>query len=168
MGQTVKLFSKILQIGELDYRRPRRLTSEEKKIFTKKKLSINVKCLALRYKSITHSSLAEAFEWAVKNYDRYLTYEGKHWEQRRYEPNGPYLEKEFIFRGYVPIDSFAKEPGYNYIQSNTLINGTKYIYPKKCCRFWDNPNYNKYPNPYEFHHEVGITGYTGVDVNYKL
>lgn len=134
----------------------------------KTKLPMTVKCLALRYKAVTKSPLEEAFTWAKENYDRYLTYEGKHWSQRRYEPDGPALEKEFIFRGYVPISSFKKEAGYNYIQSNTTINGTRYIYPYKCCRRWDIPDHKKWPNPYDFHSEVGITGYTMVDVNYKL
>ena len=129
---------------------------------------MSVKCLALRYKAITRSSLEEAFAWALDNFSRYLKYEGQHWSERRYELNGPYLEKEFIFRGYVPLSSFKKEAGYNYIQSNQAINGTKYIYPQKCCRRWDIPDHNKWPNPYEFHTLVGIPGYTGVDVNYKL
>ena len=129
---------------------------------------MNVKCFALRYKSITKSSLEEAFEWAKENYRRYLTYEGIHFVQRRGEKDGPYLEKEFIFRGYVPLGSFKKEKGYNYIQSNTTINGTRYVYPHKCCRSWDIPDHTKWPNPYYFQEEVGIAGYTGVDVNYKL
>lgn len=134
----------------------------------KTKLPMTVKCLALRYKGIAKSTLDDALVWAINNYDRYLKYEGKHWTQRRYEKNGPYLEKEFIFRGYVPLSSFEKKDGYNYIQSNTSINGTRYIYPQKCCRFWNNSDYKKYPNPYEFQGEVGIPGYTAVDVNYKL
>ena len=124
--------------------------------------------MALRYKAITKSSLDEAFIWALANFERYLEYEGKHWSQRRYEPNGPSLEKEFIFRGYVPLDTFEKKDGYNYIQSNQAINGTKYIYPCKCYRRWGIPDQGKYPNPYEFHALCGISGYTRVDVNYKL
>lgn len=127
-----------------------------------------VKCLALRYKAVTKSTLVEAFTWAEENFDRYIKYEGQHWSQTRYEANGPYLEKEFIFRGYVPLSSFKKEDGYNYIQSNQAINGTRYIYPQKCCRRWDMKDYHKWLNPYEFHTLCGIPGFTGVDVNYKL
>lgn len=134
----------------------------------KTKLPINVKCLALRYKSINRGSLEEAFQWAKDNYLRYIAYEGKHWAQIRYEKNSKYLEKEFIFRGYVPSNSYKKEPGYNYIQSNQPINGTRYVYPQKCCRRGDIPDHNKWPNPYDYATWVGISGYTRVDVNYKL
>lgn len=134
----------------------------------KTKLPMTVKCFALRYKAVTKSTLDIAIVWAINNYDRYLKYEGKHWSQVKHEPDGPYLEKEFIFRGYVPLNTFEKEDGYNYIQSNQAINGTRYIYPKKCCRRCDILDYNKYPNPYNFIQECGISGYTEVDVNYKL
>lgn len=133
----------------------------------KSKLPINTKCLALRYKSIIKCPLQDALSWAKDNYLKYVKYEGTHYKDYRREFNGPYLEKEFKFRGYVPLDSFTKEPGYNYLQSNFPINGTMYVYPKKLCRRYD-LNYKDNPNPYNYQLDAGISGYTRVDVNYKL
>lgn len=132
------------------------------------KIPIAVKCLALRYKVLTKSNLIESLKWAEKNFKPYLQYEGNNWEYSRREVDTPYLEKEFKFRGFVPLSSFEKKDGYNYIQSNRAINGTIYVYPKACCRIVDVSGFNVLPNPYEFHTYYGIPGFTRIDVNYKL
>lgn len=122
----------------------------------------------MRYKSITKCSLKDAFRWAEKYWAEYLDYTGKHWAEYRKEKNGPYLEKEFISRGYVPFDTFKKKPGFNYVESNQPINGKKYIYPKKCTRGVYVKNWNKYPYIYNMQTWVGIPNYTQVDVYYSL
>lgn len=131
-------------------------------------MSINIRCLALRIRSILKCSMRKALRKADAIYDAYILWEARHLGETRQEKNGPYLEKEFLFRGYVPRDSFKKKPGFNYIESNQAINGTYYIYPRRCTVGCYVKHWNKYPNAYTFHKEVGIPGYTRVDWDYAL
>ena len=159
---------RISQLRPLDYRRAERLTPKERKIFTKKNRPFNEKCLALRYRSITKCSLEEAFHWARHNYKEFNTYQGKHWKTIRKLNNDKYLEKEFLFHGFVPKSLFQKEKGFNYIESNTPINGKPYIYPVKCTKGVSVPNWQDYPYLYDMQGKIGIPGYTKVDVEYSL
>lgn len=134
----------------------------------KSKLSMNIKCLALKYKGVTHSTLEEALKWARDNYRDYILFEASHYDLVRQETNDKYLEKEFLFRGYIPRDSFTKERNYNYIESNRAINGTFYIYPQACCKNYTTKGFGQLPNPYNLQDEIGIMGFTRVDVYYKL
>lgn len=118
----------------------------------------------MRYKSITKCSLKEAYVWAERHWKRYNQYTATHLYEYRREKNGPYLEKEFISRGYVPYNSFRKRWGFDYIVSNQLINGTKYIYPQKCTCGVYRKNWRDYPYSYDYHAEVSIMGYTKVEI----
>lgn len=128
----------------------------------------NVKYLALRYKSISKCSIKKALRWARRNWDSYNTYTAKNFNYYRHEKNGPYLEKEFIFRGFIPKDKFSKKPGFNYIESNQPINGKFYIFPKKLTISCMVKRWYKYPNAYNFHSEIGIPDFTKVDFDYSL
>lgn len=112
--------------------------------------------------------MRKALRMAEHHYNDYLRWTGRNFYLVRTEDNGPYLEKEFIFRGFVPIDSYKKRPGFNYIESNQPINGTFYVYPKKLVVGCTVKHWSRYPNAYNFHKEVGISGYTRVDWNYSL
>lgn len=112
--------------------------------------------------------MEEAFHWARHNYEEFITYQGKHWETIRKLKNDKYLEKEFLFHGFVLKDLFPKEKGFNYIESNTLINGKHYIYPVKCTKGLSVPNWQDYIYLYNMQGEIGIPGYTKVDVEYSL
>lgn len=112
--------------------------------------------------------MRKALRMAEHHYNEYLHWTGGNLYRVRQEDNGPYLEKEFIFRGFVPRDSYKKRPGFNYIESNQPINGIFYVYPKKLVVGCTVKHWSRYPNAYTFHKEVGITGYTRVDLNYSL
>lgn len=128
---------------------------------------INVKCLALRYKAVTKSSIRSSLEWAVENYYDWVMYSGVHYKEARHNTKpDEYLEQEFLFRGFKPLDSFEKRDGFNYIQSNCPINGKYYIYPKKFVRGHTVNNWLNFPNVYAMHNVIGVEGFTKVDVLY--
>ncbi len=84
---------------------------------------------------------------------------------RRYEYQEVYLEKEFLFRGFVLEDSYKKKPEFNYIISNRKINGKRYIYPKPFGRDISIINQG-YQNIYEAINYIGVEGYTKVDIKF--
>lgn len=73
-----------------------------------------------------------------------------------------YLEQEFIFQGFVPIDQYTIKIGYNYIASNRAINGKFYIYPKRFYgpKCYNKANFDKYPMIWDYFGGVGIDGVT--------
>lgn len=84
---------------------------------------------------------------------------------RRYEYQEVYLEKEFLFRGFVLEDSYKKKSEFNYIISNRKINGKRYIYPKPFGRDISIINQG-YQNIYEAINYIGVEGYTKVDIKF--
>ena len=168
MALAEKLIIKIARSRKLAYRREKRLTTKQRIVITSSPLAMTYKCFALTLRSILKCSMRKALRMAEHHYNDYLRWTGRNFYLVRQEDNGPYLEKEFIFRGFVPRDSYKKRPGFNYIESNQPINGTFYIYPKKLVVGCTVKHWSRYPNAYNFHKEVGISGYTRVDWNYSL
>lgn len=74
-----------------------------------------------------------------------------------------YIEKEFIFQGFVPENEFKKKKGFEYISSNRPINGRIYIYPFHLTH--DYKHLKKgYPNIYSiFDSGIGVPGFTKVN-----
>jgi len=71
-----------------------------------------------------------------------------------------FLEQEFIFQGFVPLDKYKIKLGYNYIASNRAINGKFYIYPK---RLYGSACYSKGPSkrhPVQWEVWAGVPGCT--------
>lgn len=129
----------------------------------------SIKNLALLYNGITKKGIKYSLKWANKHIDTYNTKLGKH-----YRINGvkniseKQAYREFIFRGYIPYEEFEhkKKPGCCYICSNTLVEGTKFIYPKHFGH--DYKTLRKYMDVYKAHDLYGIEGYTKVDIKYSL
>lgn len=128
-------------------------------------LEIGIKCLALKYKGITKKSLERSLKWAKRHYKRYSNYLVYENHFRRYEHREVYLEKEFLFRGFIPEDSYKKKPEFNYFISNRKINGKRYIYPKPFGRDISIINQG-YQNIYEAINYIGVEGYTKVDIRF--
>ena len=49
---------------------------------------------------------------------------------------------------------WLEEKGFNYIESNTLINGKHYIYPVKCTKGLSVPNWQDYPYLYDMQEKI--------------
>jgi hypothetical protein len=131
----------------------------------KSDLEIGIKCLALKYKAVTKKSLEKSLSWSKRHYKRYSQYLVYKNHFRRYEHRENYIEQEFLFRGFVPEDSFKKKSGCNYIISNRKINGKKYIYPDHFGRDISIINQG-YRNIYEVINFIGVEGYTKIDVKF--
>ena len=160
-----ELYQKLSTKRNLGYRRFKRLSKKEKILFTNNDLEIGIKCLALKYNGITKKSLERSLRWAKRHYKRYSNYLVYENHFRRYEYQEVYLEKEFLFRGFVPEDSYKKKPEFNYIISNRKINGKRYIYPKPFGRDISIINQG-YQNIYEAINYIGVEGYTKVDIKF--
>lgn len=81
-----------------------------------------------------------------------------------------YLEKQFIYRGYIPLtrDNYLKYEKkankYCYITSNRPINGTWYIFPRK----YTNNYYLLKRNIPDIHSSFGLIGIPGyTKINYS-
>ena len=81
-----------------------------------------------------------------------------------------YLEKQFIYRGYIPLtrDNYhkyeKKANKYCYITSNRPINGTWYIFPRK----YTNNYYLLKRNIPDIHSSFGLIGIPGyTKINYS-
>lgn len=123
-------------------------------------LSNNIKFLALKYHCLTKKSLEKSFRWAKRNFDLYFQSTSKY----RYEKNDLYIEKEFLFQGFIPEDKFKKKKGFGYITSNRLINGRTYIYPFHLSYDYKHLK-NGYPNIYTvFDSGIGVPGFTKVNI----
>ena len=125
-------------------------------------MTFNQKCFALKLKAIKKCSIQKALHLAEKYYEPYKQWEGRHFQLYRHEDPGPYLEKEFIFKGFVPYDTYQKETGFCYIISNKLINGTKYIYPMKAIKAGNKTDFKKYHWVYDLQGVIGIIDHTRV------
>lgn len=123
-------------------------------------LSNKYKFLALKYHCLTKKSLERSFRWAKRNFDSYFKLIDKY----KYEKNDLYIEKEFIFQGFVPENEFKKKKGFEYISSNRPINGRIYIYPFHLTH--DYKHLKKgYPNIYSvFDSGIGVPGFTKVNI----
>lgn len=121
--------------------------------------------MALKYRGVSKKSLERSLRWAKRNYKRYSNYLVYENHFRRYEHKEEYLEKEFLFRGFVTEDLFKKKSDFNYIISNRKINGKRYIYPRHFGR--DISIIDRgYQNIYEAIGFIGVEGYTKIDVRF--
>lgn len=135
----------------------------------KSPLTPKQKDLALRYKAVTKCSIKEALRFAKKysdDYSRYFSRRENYTPNHR-ETNMEYIYKEFIFQGFVPEDKFKKKPHRHYLVSNKPIRGKILIYPVHA---WHDIRYRKEGEPwiYDLLDQVGVPGYTRVDLEYKL
>lgn len=126
----------------------------------KSELDISIKLLALKYHGVTKKPLDKCLRWAKRNLKKYLDILYK-LPLYKYEKNDEYIAKEFIFRGFVPIDKFKPKKHLDYIISNRKINGVTYIYPiHSSCNY---KYLGKYPYTYTlFDSDISVMGYTKI------
>ena len=126
----VNLFAELGRKKILLYQRIRRLSSEQKRIITKSKLSNPQIKLALVYKRYSKVSLRKALRWANRNHKAYTETIAlsKYNTVVYYTPEHAF--KEFIFLGFVPMSKFKLKKGYGYVKTNRTFKGESYIYPK--------------------------------------
>lgn len=135
----------------------------------KSPLSHKQKDFALRYKAITKCSIKEALAFSKKYYKDYVRYCSRrdNYIPVYHETNIEYIYKEFIFQGFIPEDEFKKKRHRLYLISNRPIKGITFIYPVHA---WHNINYKSEGEPwiYDLLNEVGVPGFTRVNLDYKL
>lgn len=132
-------------------------------------LTPNQKDLALRYKSVTKCFIKEALKFAERYYQDYVDYFSRrdNYIPDKRETNMNYIYKEFLFRGFVPEGEFKKKKHRHYLVSNRPICGTYFIYPVHA---WHDIRYRKEGEPwiYDLLNQVGVPGFTRVNIDYKL
>lgn len=138
----------------------------------KSDLPLNHKILALAYNGFTKAGMKESLKWVKKNYGAYQKEVYNMLLAQRKASQAPYIEnednayKEFLFKGYVPQEKYKRDPNAWYIISNRPIKGVNFIYPKEFGH--DYKSLTKYQDVYQGQAEVGIPGYTKVDIKYTL
>lgn len=111
-------------------------------------------------------SLERSFRWVEKNDSLYQKYvrkkasSGVKLTRKRYKEK--YAHKELIFRGFVPLKSYKKNPDSNYIQTNTTVKGEYLIYPQPFTNTADGLK-NGEPYIWNYFPYIGIEGYTRID-----
>ena len=135
----------------------------------KSPLSQHEKGFALQYRAVTHCTLREALRFSKKYYKDYLNYISKrsNYIPVKRETNIQYIYNEFIFQGFVPESEFKKKRHRHYIISNRPILGEVLIYPVHA---WHSIDHRKEGEPYIYDllNQIGVEGYTRVDLLYKL
>jgi len=138
----------------------------------KSNLPLNMKILALAYNGFTKSGMKESLKWAKKNWDDYIKETSDYYlflRKRGINPDNiteKQAYKEFIFKGYVPREEYERNPDAWYIISTRPVLGVNFIYPKEYGH--DYKSLQKLPDVYWGQSEVGIQGYTRVDIKYSL
>lgn len=73
------------------------------------------------------------------------------------------IEKQFIFKGFVPVEDYSKynPKKYCYIKSNRLLDGKEYVYP---ARFTHNYKLLRkgIPNIHKVFSLIGLPGFTRI------
>lgn len=127
------------------------------------------KDFALRYKAVTKCSLREAFRFSKKYYEDYCRYRSRkdNYIPDKRETNIEYIYKEFLFQGFVPEEEFKKKKHRLYLISNKPIKGKILIYPVHA---WHDVRYRKEGEPwiYDLLNQVGVPGFTRVNLSYKI
>lgn len=135
----------------------------------KSHLSIRQKDLALRYKVVTKCSIREALRFSKKYHKDYVKYCSRrdNYIPVKQETNIEYIYKEFIFQGFIPEDKFKKKRNRLYLISNRPIKGKILIYPVHA---WHDIRYREKDEPwiYDLLNEVGVPGFTRVNLDYKI
>lgn len=135
----------------------------------KSPLSIRQKDLALRYRVVTKCSIKEALAFSKKYYNDYIRYTSRraNYIPDKRETNELYIYKEFIFQGFVPEEEFKKKRHRLYLVSNRPIKGKILIYPVHA---WHDITHRKEGEPwiYDLLNEVGVPGFTRVNLDYKI
>lgn len=135
----------------------------------KSPLSHNQKDLALRYKSVTKCTLREALRFSKRYYEDYVRYCSRrdNYIPVKQETNIEYIYKEFLFQGFIPEEEFKKKRNRLYLVSNRPIKGKILIYPVHA---WHNIQYRKEGEPwiYDLLNQVGVPGFTRVNLSYKI
>ena len=157
------IYQKCLRRKDLTYRGYPRLTKRDQDRYMKSPLSINIKLLALKYFRINKKLIPfrKSLRWAKEHWDEYCYYASRHWYLHR-SLTDDQLTREFSFRGFIPLEEFKKISRFNYIQSNIPIEGTIYVYPFPCGHTFK--TLEKHEDVYKVLEEIGIQGYTKVDV----
>lgn len=131
----------------------------------KSNLEPGVKGLALKSKAITKRSLEKSLSWAKRHYKDYSNYVVNYTKTRKVEHNLQFILRELLFQGFIPEEKFTKKPECNYIITNRLIFGKRYIYPEHFGHDFSIIN-KGYRNIYEAINYIGVSGYTKVDVKF--
>lgn len=157
------LFKILNSMRDLGYRRFKKLTPEEKRIYTKSNLYPLEKELALKYKKVSGKTIEQSLKWAKRKYNKFIKYLNTIDDCRNYEYNEKYIYKELLFQGFIKESEFKKKRKCNYIISNRQIMGNLLIFPMHGAL-----NHNLiikgYPNIYTLNDKIGLSGYTKVDI----
>lgn len=123
-----------------------------------------VKIFALHISEVTGYNLRKSLKLASEWYDEYLTFlvEKDHYRKPAIRPK--LAIRELLFQGFILEEDFKKKEGCNYVITNINIGKKNYIYPVHCF----NGYHRRRPYIYKIMNYVGVPGYTGVDIKFKL
>ena len=154
-------FDLIYEKRALSYRYYNHLSDTQKAYLDSKKLLPKLNLYAMQIRVVYQISIIKAVKLALSTIEDYQ--EWKLTRQynllRHIENNMDYVEKEFLFQGFVPVSEFKVHHHYSYIMSNRNIKGVTYIYPME---FSNNLKTITEEKPYiiPYFSLIGVEGYT--------
>ena len=108
--KNIELFSSLFRKSLLSYRRLKRLSQKERRLFTKRSdLTWDQLKVALAYKAMTKRSVISSIRWTKRHWSEYQKavlrrLGGMPMVRRRLEQK--FILKELLTQGFVPISQF--------------------------------------------------------------